>query len=230
MTLQVTVSVGLLIAAGLFIHTLQNIRGLDLGLASDSIVSAGISPSRFGANAVRSAAYIEELVEGVRSAPGISSAAFSWTTSFSSNRANALYTRPEDPSTPFDTASSAVSPGFFATMGIPIIAGRDFTDAESRGPEAPVVIISQAMARRAFPTGSPVGSQLTLRFPKGKTVEIVGDVRGKTVTKDPEPWSEQRLFARTSAVAIAVLTLLASLVPAVRAARVDPVRSLRVDA
>ena len=190
--LQITVSVVLLIAAGLFIHTLQNIRGLDLGLAADNIVSAGINPSRFGANAERSAAYIRELVEGVRNSPGISGAAFSWTTSFSSNRANALYTRPEDPTTPYNTASSAVSPGFFATMGIPIIAGRDFTDAEASDPDAPVVIISEAMARRAFPNGSPIGSRLTLRFPKGKTVEVVGvvgDVRGKTVTKDPEPWS-----------------------------------------
>lgn len=191
-TLQITVSVVLLIAAGLFIHTLQNIRGLDLGVASDSIVSAGINPSRFGATTERSAAYIRELVEGVRNAPGISNAAFSWTTSFSSNRSNVLYTRPEDPSTPYQTASSAVSPGFFATMGIPIIAGRDFTDAEARDPEAPVVIISEAMARKAFPAGSPIGARLTLRFPKGKTVEIVGvvgDVRGSSVTKDPEPWS-----------------------------------------
>ena len=191
-TVQITVSVVLLIAAGLLIHTLQNIRGLDLGLASGSIVSAAINPSRFGANAERSATYIRELIEGVRNAPGISSAAFSWTTSFSSNRSNALYTRAEDPTTPYDTASSAVSPGFFATMGIPIIAGRDFTEAEAREPDAPVVIISQAMARRAFPNSSPVGSQLALRFPRGKTVEIigvVGDVRGRAVTKDPEPWS-----------------------------------------
>ena len=191
-TLQVGVSVVLLVAAGLFIRTLQNIRGLDLGVESESVVSASINPSRFGANARRSAAYVRDLLEGIRNAPGITSAAFTWTTSFSSNRANAVYTRPEDPMTAFQAATTAVSPGFFTTMGIPLMAGRDFTDAEARDANAPVVIISQALARQAFPNASPIGSQLTLRFPKGKTVEVIGiagDVRGKAVTTAPEPWS-----------------------------------------
>jgi predicted permease len=191
-TVQITVSVVLLVAAGLFIRTLQNIRGLDLGVDAENLVSATVSPSRFGADAERSAAYVRELLEGVRSAPGITSAAFSWTTSFSQNRANAVYTRPEEPTTAYHAATTGVSPGLFATMGIPIVAGRDFTDAEARDPNAAVVIISQALAKAAFPNGSAIGSRLTLRFPKGKTVEVVGvigDVRGKSITSEPEPWS-----------------------------------------
>ena len=191
-TLQITVSVLLLIAAGLFIRTLQNIRGLDLGVEAASIVSAGIQPGRFGLDDERAARYIQELLDGVRSAPGISNAAFAWTTPFSANRSNPVYTRPEEPNTPYTATNSAVSPGFFATMGIPLLAGRDFTDAEARDPDASVLIISETLARKAFPGGTAVGSRLSPRFPKGKTLEIVGvvgDVRGRAITKDPDPWS-----------------------------------------
>lgn len=192
--LQIAVSVLLLVAAGLFIRTLQNIRGIDLGFQPEGVVSVGIQPSRFGSSRNRSAAYVRDFLDRIRTAPGVTSAAFTWTTSFSSNRNDMVFTRPEAPGIEHSAAQTAVSPDFFATMGIPLIAGRDFTEAETRatGDASGPTIISRSLAEAVFPDGSALGSRFTLKYPKGKVVEvvgIVGDVRGRSVTTAPEPWA-----------------------------------------
>jgi putative ABC transport system permease protein len=228
--MQVTVSVVLLVAAGLFIRTLQNIRGLDLGIESERIVSFSIQPGRFGLDTPRSTAYLAELLERVQNAPGVERAAFSWTTSFSSNMANAVFTRPDDGDTPVTAAQTTVSPGFFATMGIPLLAGRDFTQADASSESAAnVVIISRALADALYPDGSALGSRLELRFPKGASVEVIGiagDVRGRSVTKAPEPWS-YRPAVKPSWGTIQVRTALpeAQMAAAIRevARSIDPV-------
>ena len=193
-TLQVGVSVLLLIAAGLFVRTLQNIRGLDLGFEPEGVVSFTIQPSRFGFDEARSVEYIGRLLERIRQTPGISSAAFSWTTSFSGNRSELVFRAAGQPEQQMRAATTTVSPGFFATMGIPLIAGRDFTDADLRGESdhSGVVIISRRLAETAFAGRPAAGARLTLEYPKGKVVEVVGvagDVRGRSVTRVPEAWA-----------------------------------------
>ena len=193
---QVTVSVLLLVAAGLFVRTLQNLRNIDLGLQRNGLVSFGIDPSRFGLNATRSEAYIRALLERLRATPGIEHASYTWTTSFSSSRGNLLFVRPDASGQQHLATQTMVSPGYFATMGIPIVAGRDFTDADvtadtnARG----VVILSQRLAAQIFPNGTALGAELALPgwSPARKIVEVVGiagDVRGRAVTREPERWA-----------------------------------------
>lgn len=191
-TLQIAVSVLLLFGAGLFLRTLQNIRGLDLGIQPEGIVSFSIQPSRFGMSAERSIAYIESLLERLRNAPGITHAAFAWATSFSTNMDDSTYTRVDGPGLQLSARETTVSPRFFDTMGISLIAGRDFTEAEKHAKtgSASPVIVSRSFADRLFPDGGALGSRLK-RAPEDATVEIVGivaDVRGRVVSEDPEPW------------------------------------------
>ena len=191
---QVTVSVLLMFGAGLFLRTLQNIRSLDLGMQPDAVVSFGIQPSRFGMSADRSSAYIRDLLERLRHTPGITNAAFTWTTSFSSNRDEGSYARMDAAALEASAAETAVSPGFFETLGMSRIAGRDFTPADLRGESASsgVVIISRSLADTLFPEGGALGSRLRVQHPEGKLVEVVGivaDVRGRAVTQAPEPWA-----------------------------------------
>jgi putative ABC transport system permease protein len=190
-TVQVCVSVLLLASAGLFVRTLQNIRSLDLGMTPDSVVSLSVEPSRYGYNRARSQGYVKELLQRLRQAPGVESAAFAWTTPFLSARNDTAFL-PEGRTV--SAASTGVSPGFFQTMKIPIIAGRDFTDADvardnnTQG----FVIVSQQLANALFPSGGAIGSLVPVRYPKDKVVEvvgIVGDVRGQPITDDPEPWA-----------------------------------------
>ena len=192
-TLQIAISMLLLVGAGLFIRTLHNIRSLDLGIDTDDVVSLTVQPSRFGLNSERSSAYVTELLARLRGAPGVSSAAFARTHSFSPNRADMVFATKGVGDRHLSARESAVSPGYFATMKIPLIAGRDFRESDAGVPEsAPTpVIISRRLAQAAFPNGGAVGAQLPLMYPKGGSALVVGitnDVRGRAVTHDPEPW------------------------------------------
>jgi putative ABC transport system permease protein len=152
MTVQVTVSVLLLVAAGLFIRTLQNLRSIDLGLEVDGIVSLAVAPSRYGYDAQRAQAYVHDLLQRLRQAPGVESAAFTWTTPYSLNRNDTRFLAADDRK--ISAAATNVSRGFFQTMRIPIVAGRDFTDADidSDNDKYGVAVISRRLATELFPT------------------------------------------------------------------------------
>ena len=189
---QVTVSVLLLVAAGLFMRTLQNLRAIDLGLEADRVVSLSVMPSRFGYTPERSQAYMRDLLDRLRQAPGVQSAAFTWTTPFSPNRNDVSFVPAEGRRV--GAANTSVSPGFFKTMGIPFLAGRDFTEADANTDNDTFgfAIISRRLASELFPDGGAVGSRVPISYPKGKVVEIVGivgDVRGRQLTAAPESWA-----------------------------------------
>ena len=192
-TLQVTVSVLLVVAAGLFLRTLHNIRSLDLGIEPQDLTAFAIDPSRLGYEPLRSQRTLAEAVERLRATPGIRDAAFTWMTPFGNGRQEWSLARPETPDAFVGVPAGTVSRGYFKTMGIPLIAGRDFTDAEfgRRTDERGLVILSQALAQQLFPNGGAVGSRLLVEHPPKMEVEvigIVGDVRGRPITSDPEPF------------------------------------------
>jgi predicted permease len=194
---QVTVSVLLLIGAGLFIRSLRNLRLLDLGLKTDNLVAFNISPSLSGYTPVRTKQFNRQLVERIGAMPGISAAAFAqmgllegneWDSSMS---VEGYEPKPGENMNPF---CNAVSPGYFTTMGIPLIEGRDFSDRDVRvdppesGPDAMpqyrVAIVSESYARHYFGDRSPIGRHIGFGIDPGtKTpIEIVGVVKDAKYT------------------------------------------------
>lgn len=193
-TIQVCVSVILLVSAGLFIRTLQNIRALDLGMDVRNVSAFVIDPSRFGYTKERSQQFLAELAARMAQAPGVESAAFTWATPFSMSRSEMAFARRETPEKFVDGASTAVSRGYFSTMKIPIVAGRDFTDAEvgRLNDKSGVIILSESFAKALFPEGNAVGSRLLVNYPEKMEVDVigvVGNVRGRPITADPEPYA-----------------------------------------
>lgn len=191
---QVAVSVLLLVAAGLLVRTLDNIRSLDLGLDPARVVSFSANPARQGYKGPRAQQYFEETMARLRAVPGVEAVAFSWSTPFIPNRSETGFTAVGGDGKAHRSASNTISPGFFGTMRIPLVAGREFTDAEWRrdSSQGGVVILSDRLAREVFPAGGALGSRLLLDYPKGKEVEVVGvvgDVRGRPLTKEPEGYA-----------------------------------------
>jgi predicted permease len=187
---QVAISIFLLSCAGLFVRTLANIRGLDLGMAMDGVVSFSANPPRYGYDAERAGRYFHDVVERLRAVPGIAAVSFSWTTPFLPMRSEYGFFVPGETGAR-TAAAPAVSAGFFATMGIPLLEGRDFTEADAARADPDVVVVSRSVARLVRPDGPAVGSRLVLDYPKGKQVQIVGvvgDVRGRKLTDEPEPY------------------------------------------
>lgn len=165
LAVQVALAVVLLVAAGLVSRSFQALRAVDLGFQPDAVLSLQIDP-RFDDQA-RVNPWLRELLDAVSALPGVEAA-------------GAVYLRPlalgpigqgttvvleGQPETPEAAASNPLlnyqvaTPDYFATMRIPILEGRVFTDADRDGSER-VAVVSAATARRLWPGASAVGRRL----------------------------------------------------------------------
>ncbi len=210
---QVAISVLLLTTAGLFVQTLGNMRSLELGMNAEGLTTFSVNPSRYGYNTLRSREYLRETMGRLAAVPGVQSVGFGWTTGFLPMRGERQFRVQGGTETVWSVAANQVSSTFFSTLEIPLIAGRTFTPAEAEEALAApksggVAIVSARLAREAFPNGSAVGGRLVMEYPKGEIVEVVGvvgDVRGRPISDDPEPWiylpadsvGSGRVFVRT---------------------------------
>jgi putative ABC transport system permease protein len=173
---QVALSVALLTAAGLFVRNLVNLRYLDLGFERDHVLLATLDPSRSGYNAEQLYHGYQDLLARLGGIPGVRSASISAPTPLSGAGASGFASVEgfaEPPGARRYISLSWIAPGYFATIGTPLLAGRDFNLRDSR-----TAIVSLAMARYYFAGGNPIGKHLTLQHvtgtPEDKTYEIVG--------------------------------------------------------
>jgi predicted permease len=166
-TIQVAFACLLLIGAGLLVRSFQMVQSVRLGFNSDHIVTAQLSffGGKFGRNGGRDidfSKFYHLLLDRARQLPEVSDAALSGIPPFYGS-----YSDPFDvPGAPeFDhehlplCATQPISPGYFKTLQIPLLAGRDF-NGDDRIDSQLVVIISEAMAQRYFPGQNPVGREI----------------------------------------------------------------------
>jgi predicted permease len=177
---QVALSFLLLFGAGLFVRSLQNLQGTDTGVALDNLVTFQVSPALSGYDNERTNNFYERLLERVRSAPGVKSAGLAqvpilagdeWDSSMSVEGHQAK--DGED----MQAFMNALSPGYFETMQIPFVEGRDFTRLDSKR-EGTVAIVNRKFAQHFFPNQSAIGKRIGWGSgPRSKlTIEIVGVV------------------------------------------------------
>ncbi|MGE5244749.1 MAG: ABC transporter permease, partial [Betaproteobacteria bacterium] len=187
---QVALSVLLLAGAGLFARSLYNLRSLDPGFDADNLLSFSIDPSLSGYSRERTIAVFRDLQAQLPAIPGVRSAAASVIPLLTDSEWRSTvrvegYTakQGEDMNPDVD----AVGPGFFATLGQPLLVGREFTDKDVS--DAPrVAIVNESMARYYFGTSNPLGRHIMWGRDDGTPVEIVGVVRdSKLVTLRSEP-------------------------------------------
>ncbi len=173
---QVALSVVLLIGAGLFVRTLVNLETLDPGFDRRGVLLVDLQ--------VRRPAVPRELVESVRSLPGVTSVSLSTHTPLSGSIWSDVAVPRGQPLPDRDTAFFVgADAGFFETMGIDILAGRPFAETDAAG-AAPVALVNEAFARRYFPGEPPVGRYLSARVRgEPRELEIVGLARD-TLARD----------------------------------------------
>lgn len=192
---QITVSLLLLIPAGLLFRNMRLAQAADYGFPTEHRYVMGVDLGGFGYDEARRRSLRAELLEGVRAVPGIRSATLADIVPLSgANMIIGLEIAGESPASPgrdvfsgnnqslyaLDQPDSlylnSVGTGYFETMGIPLARGRDFTarDDES-GPD--VAIVNETLARRLSPDGNALGKYLVERDPfnkKTKFIEVVG--------------------------------------------------------
>lgn len=172
---QAALSLVLLFGSGLFLRELQRARAFDPGyrIADAGLVTVDVS--LLGRSNASPRAFFESWLERVRERPGVTAAALveQPPLGFGSSSTLVLVDGREPP-TPdgFRAGWRAVGPGYFETLEIPILSGRDFDPADARGRE-PVAIVSRSTAKRLFPGSDALG--LSLRR-DGQAVRIVGVV------------------------------------------------------
>ena len=186
---QVALSLMLLIGAGLFARSLYNVKNIDAGFHTDHLISFAVQPSLNGYSQERMRGLFERLQENIGRLPGIRAASMAEITLLAGdNEISTIdiegYHAKEDED--MNVFQNKIGPGFFVTLGMPLLAGRDFTNAD--GPKAPqTVIVNERFAKHFFGDENPIGRRIRFRREKG-SIEIVGVVRdGKIVDLREKP-------------------------------------------
>jgi putative ABC transport system permease protein len=178
---QVALSLFLLIGAGLLIRSLHNLRQIDLGFRTEQSLIFDLAHNPQNSEPASLARVAREVRERVRQIPGVQSASLSSLILFGPSDISTFlnihgYAPQQGESV--RARYNAVSPGYFETLGMTLIAGRGIEERDTEN--APLaVVINEAMAHRYFPGGSAVGRIMEInRDPiTGRPVEIVGVVR-----------------------------------------------------
>ncbi|HXA67523.1 MAG TPA: ABC transporter permease [Bryobacteraceae bacterium] len=178
---QVTLSLLLLIGAGLFIRSLKNLKDLDPGFHTNNLVEFSIDPTRNGYKPERTLDFYRQLRENLDAIPGVEASGFAvipvlsgdeWDNSIAIEGFSHSPTDMPDPHMQF------ISPDYFRTMNIPMLTGRDFRMSDGR--DAPkVCIVNEKFAKRYFKDGNALGRHIGMGGNPGTKldIEIVGVVR-----------------------------------------------------
>ena len=184
-TAQVALSFLLLFGAGLFVRSLQNLKGTNPGVALDNLVTFQLAPALSGYENERATIFYRDLRERLRSSPGVQSVGLATVPILSGDEWDSTMSvegHQSKDGEDMQAFMNAVSPGYFQTMKIPFLEGRDFRESDARnmdGENVPgVAIVNRAFQEHFFPGHGAVGKRLGWGSgPKTKlTIEIVGVV------------------------------------------------------
>jgi putative ABC transport system permease protein len=182
---QIALSVLLLGAAGLFVHTLDNLQHQPVGFSIDRLATFSLDPSTSGYSEDRTPQIINSAIESLNRIPGVISVAATNDSVLTGNNEMHSYTVEghtfaEDESHTFE--SPDVTPGYFATLRQPILVGREFNEADAKG-AAKVAVVNLAFAKRIFGTPQNAIGHLIVEDtspdakPDTAIVGVVGNIR-----------------------------------------------------
>ncbi len=181
---QIALSLVLLVAAGLVVRSLQRLQTTSPGFETENRLTMSVDVGLQGYDETRGRQFYEQLVEGVESLPGVQSASLADFVPLSLNyNSTDVYVEGQAPARGANvpTAMNAsIGTNYFATMGISLVEGRDFSPADKK--DAPrVVIVNETFARRFFPGANPsanaIGKRVSFGGVDGAYSQIVGVAR-----------------------------------------------------
>jgi putative ABC transport system permease protein len=193
---EVALAVILLIGATLAVRSFQRLLQLDFGFRPDHLLTLRMDFPKFRfANAQQAIVFVQQVLDGTRGAPGVSAASAGLVFPMSDEIAETTFETEATASDPKDGPQSAlanrVAPDFFHTVGIPLLAGRDFTEADATG-KSPVFVVNETLAREYFGSLDVVGKRFSTDIKAGRPVwgEIIGvsgNVHEATLTEKQKP-------------------------------------------
>ena len=149
-TSQIALAMLLLASSGFFVKSLLNVSRLDLGFKIDRVVTFGLSPDLNGYSVDRTRLFFQRLEDELRAAPGVTAVTMSnvpLLAGTNRSRGVAVQGFKAGPDTDSGSRYNRVGPGYFSALGIPLIAGREFTDADTVN-SAKVALVNQTFAKK----------------------------------------------------------------------------------
>ena len=191
---QVAGSIVLLVIAGLFTRSLETAQQIELGFDPSHVVNFRLDPNEIGYNTQQGQEFYKTLLARVGVLPGVQSAAVAFTYPTGSYQDNEMIyvegrVLPKGQAAP-RLSLSAITPGYFRTLGIPLVEGRPFTDADT-GESHLVAVINQTMAKEFWPNQDPMGRQFRIDSESATPVQVVGiarDTKYSNIFEKPTPF------------------------------------------
>jgi len=187
---QVALCLVLLVGSGLFLRTLRNSLDADLGFEPSGVVTARFNLSLLGYPEERAQTFARDLLDDVRTLPGVEAAGLSTLVPFQRGGSRGTFLEIEgyepQPDEEIRTDWVLVTPGTFDALGMRVVEGRDIGETDATG--APVAVINRYTAERYWAGRSPIGSMFRL---SGTPVEVVGVVENpiwQAIGEDPTPF------------------------------------------
>ena len=226
---QVALSIALLALAGLLLRSLDSLHRANPGFNAHNLLTVEVPLPPVKYPDAQRVAFFASLLEGVKSLPGVTSAAaisqLPLRDPFNDVGIYAVDNPPTDFTKQDDGYQRVVLPGYFQTMGIPILAGRDVEPADTANSRR-VVVVSRQLARSLFPTRNPLGQMVVIDRATDtpwEIVGVVGDVKQSRLREETtfrgsfyrphaqRPWPTMRLAIRTAGNPSAIVRPLSEL-------------------
>jgi macrolide transport system ATP-binding/permease protein len=217
---QMSLSFVLLVGAGLLIQSMQAVRTASPGFSTQDVLATSVDLFTAGYDPQRAKNFQDELIDRLQAIGGVESAAFSRMTPFSYRTYSTAPIAVDGYDAPPDQQPTSeyneIGPGFLATMGIPLVSGREFTRADNETAR-PVAIVDETTAAQFFRGADPVGRRVQV---KGRWMQIVGVARAakyRNLLEPPRPFLYVPLrqnFSATTALLIKTSQGPAALAPA----------------
>jgi len=198
-TTQIALSMLLLVLAALFAQSLVNVARVDLGLQTESVVTFRLIPGLNGYPAERQLQVFDDVERELAAQPGVMSVSTATVPLLAHSQwSTSVDVEGLDSAAPRETIVNAnrIGTGFFATLDIPLLAGRDFTDADRQG-RPKVAIVNESFVKRFGLPANPVGQRIGFDPPNGPLdTEIVGLVRDSAYDAVKNDFPAQVLLPR----------------------------------
>jgi predicted permease len=184
---QIAMSMVLLCATGLFLRSMQNASGVDIGFRSRGVLMMAVDPRVHGYSSERTNQFLGELQQRISGLPGVISAVCTDSVPLSGgNRSDGFHRVGQEPKASDPIAELyMVTPGYFETMGIPRISGRDFANEAASAPK--VAVVNQAFVERVFAKENPLGRHIAGGGVDYEVIGVVKNIKSRTLGEDARP-------------------------------------------
>jgi predicted permease len=184
---QISLSLVLLCVTGLFLHSLEHAAGMDVGFRSQGILMMSVDPRVHGYTPEHTVQFLSEMRDRAAALPGVTSVVVTDVAPLSmGNRSDAFHAEGFKSTGPDPSVDLyMVTPGYFETMGIPRILGRDFAHESATAPK--VAVVNQVFVHDVFHDENPIGRRIEGPGVSYQVIGVVGNTKSRTLGEDLRP-------------------------------------------